>query len=87
MRTPFGARNWEYVSGEEPVLGGLMGAAYAQGVHAQNVVTQAKHFADNHQELDRMGATVKVDVATQMEVVPKCYRLFLLKRTRSPHHG
>eukprot|EP00927_Polykrikos_kofoidii_P036420 TRINITY_DN3074_c2_g2_i1.p1 TRINITY_DN3074_c2_g2~~TRINITY_DN3074_c2_g2_i1.p1 ORF type:complete len:852 (-),score=37.94 TRINITY_DN3074_c2_g2_i1:1230-3785(-) len=68
MRTPFGARNWEYISGEEPVIGSVLGAAYAQGVHSEHVLTQAKHWANNHQELQRTTVTASMDTKTQMEL-------------------
>ena len=77
MRTFYGGRNWEYISGEEPVLGGVLGAAYSQGVHENNVLTQAKHFVNNHQELDRYSATAKMDVATEMELHLRPFEYYL----------
>lgn len=49
-RTPFFSRNKDQ-SGEDPYLNGLIGAAQVQGVQAQGMLAQAKHFLANNQRL------------------------------------
>merc|ERR1719331_570251 len=63
-RSPLGGRNWEYLSGEDPVLGARLTARYVAGVQSQNVLAVAKHFAFNQQETHR--TTVSSDVAEKV---------------------
>lgn len=43
-----GGRNWEYISGEDPYLGYLMGAHAVSGMQSQNVMANVKHFVGNN---------------------------------------
>jgi hypothetical protein len=43
-----GVRNWEYISGEDPYLGYLMGAHAVSGMQSQNVMANVKHFVGNN---------------------------------------
>ncbi|MFE0102576.1 glycoside hydrolase family 3 protein [Streptomyces sp. NPDC059009] len=49
-RTPFFSRNKDQ-SGEDPLLNALIGAAQVEGVQAQGMLAQAKHFLANNQRL------------------------------------
>ncbi|MEV6751535.1 glycoside hydrolase family 3 N-terminal domain-containing protein [Streptomyces sp. NPDC051214] len=49
-RTPYFSRNKDQ-SGEDPYLNGLIGAAQVEGVQAQGMLAQAKHFLANNQRL------------------------------------
>ncbi|MFG2648786.1 beta-glucosidase [Streptomyces sp. NPDC048436] len=49
-RTPLFSRNKDQ-SGEDPYLNGLIGAAQVEGVQAQGMLAQAKHFIANNQRL------------------------------------
>ncbi|MGW2228245.1 beta-glucosidase [Streptomyces formicae] len=49
-RTPFFSRNKDQ-SGEDPYLNALIGAAQVEGVQAQGMLAQAKHFLANNQRL------------------------------------
>ena len=53
-RTPYCARNHEYYS-EDSVLTNLCAMAFCEGASSKGLVTQAKHLAFNHQELNRSG--------------------------------
>lgn len=53
-RTPYCARNHEYYS-EDAVLTNLMGRALCIGTSSKGLVSQTKHLAFNHQELNRSG--------------------------------
>jgi beta-glucosidase len=52
-RTPFNGRGAEHVSGEDPYLGAVMGAAVTNAIQTQGVWTAAKHYLVNEQEANR----------------------------------
>jgi len=52
-RTPYGGRNWEYLSGEDPYLGARLAPVYVQSVQNEGVMAVIKHFAFNEQETER----------------------------------
>jgi beta-glucosidase len=60
-RVPWNGRNFEYLSGEDPVLGAAMGAASVRGVQSvAGMIATAKHFALNNQEAARQQVNVEV---------------------------
>ncbi len=66
-RSPLAGRNFEYYS-EDPVLTGVMGAAFVQGVQSMNVGTSLKHFILNEQETHRRFISSEVDQRTFREI-------------------
>eukprot|EP00913_Durusdinium_trenchii_P031183 g29199.t1 len=51
-RTPFGGRNAEYLSGEDPVLGSILVKAFVKGMQKDaGVAAAVKHFALNDQDI------------------------------------
>jgi beta-glucosidase len=66
-RVPWGGRNFEYFS-EDPLLSGILGAAFVKGVQSQGVQCALKHFACNSQEQMRMSSNSIVDEAALHEI-------------------
>ncbi|MDP9795035.1 beta-glucosidase [Catenuloplanes nepalensis] len=76
-RDPRSGRTSEYL-GEDPVLSGLMAAAYTRGVGADDgepVQAQLKHFVANEQETDRDSSSSNVDPRTLREIYTLPYEI------------
>src|SRR3954466_8884289 len=59
-RNPLGGRVFECFS-EDPVLTGLIGAAYVRGLQAEGVAATVKHFVANDSETERFTLDARVE--------------------------
>jgi beta-glucosidase len=60
VRHPLNGRTFE-TYGEDPLLAGLLAAAFVRGAQAQGVATTVKHFAGNEQETERNTIDTLID--------------------------
>jgi len=72
-RLPTNGRNWEYISGEDALVGELS-ADFIRGMQSENMLPALKHFALNQQELNRHGNIATLDEATLMETYLRAYQ-------------
>lgn len=67
-RVPLNGRNFEYVSGEDPILGAHIVGPVIKGIQSKGVIANAKHYVNNNQETNRGFVSENVDERTQWEI-------------------
>lgn len=67
-RVPLGGRNFEYLNGEDPFLGGQMVPEVIQGIQSEGVWSCAKHYVCNDVEENRTNVQILVDERTLREI-------------------
>lgn len=75
-RTPYCGRNHEYYS-EDSMLTNLMGAAVCAGGDTRGIMMEPKHFAFNHQELNRSGMSTFFNEQSARENELRCFQMAL----------
>ncbi len=73
-RTPHCGRNFEYYS-EDPLLSGILGAAFVNGLASKGIASSVKHYALNNQENDRVFINAEVDERTMREYYLKVFEI------------
>ncbi len=73
-RMPICGRNFEYL-GEDPLLTGLMGSAFIEGLQSQGVAATMKHFVANEQDYDRNNISSDMDERTLREIYLKPFEI------------
>jgi len=74
MRSPLGARHFEY-AGEDPYLAGFMVSSYIKGVQSQGVAACPKHWILNDQEVCRGTIDVQCDPRAFREIYAKPFQI------------
>ncbi|MBT2550558.1 glycoside hydrolase family 3 C-terminal domain-containing protein [Arthrobacter sp. ISL-65] len=71
-RDPRCGRNFEYFS-EDPLLTGVLGAAWVRGLQSGGVGASLKHFAANNTEHDRMRSSSEIDARPLREIYLRAF--------------
>jgi beta-glucosidase len=67
-RLPLSGRNFEYMTGEDPYLGGQLAPQVIMGIQSQGVWSCAKHIVCNDEEENRANVHIVVDERTLREI-------------------
>ncbi|HEY0789535.1 MAG TPA: glycoside hydrolase family 3 C-terminal domain-containing protein [Chthoniobacterales bacterium] len=67
-RVPLGGRNFEYLTGEDPFLGGQLAPQEVLGIQSQGVWASAKHYVCNDEEENRTNVNILVDERVLREI-------------------
>jgi len=73
-RVPVNGRNFEYISGEDPLLGYILAGEAVKGIQSQGVIANAKHYILNSQETNRKTVSENADERTIMEIYAEPFR-------------
>ncbi len=67
-RVPRNGRNFEYLAGEDPILGYSLVQPVIRGIQDQKVIATAKHWVLNNQETNRNNVSANADERTMFEM-------------------
>jgi beta-glucosidase len=67
-RAPYSGRAAEYLSGEDPFIGAVLGPAVVNAIQVQGIQASGKHFIGNDNEANRHLANVTIDERTLREI-------------------
>ncbi|HEY5752026.1 MAG TPA: glycoside hydrolase family 3 C-terminal domain-containing protein [Chthoniobacterales bacterium] len=67
-RTPYNGRSFEYVTGEDPLLGATLLPPLVQAMQEHRVMATVKHPVVNDQEINRTTVVIEVDERTLREI-------------------
>lgn len=67
-RSPQGGRAAEYMSGEDPFVGAVLGPAVVNAIQTQGIQASAKHFLANETEANRHLVNIVVDQRSLREI-------------------
>lgn len=67
-RVPNAGRNFEYLCGEDPVVGAVLVKQAVRGIQSRGIIANAKHWVNNEIETDRKTVSANVDERTRFEL-------------------
>lgn len=67
-RTPYGGRNSEYLSGEDPYIGSVIGTTAIRALQLNGIMAVVKHPLLDDQEINRLHKNVNADERTIREL-------------------
>jgi beta-glucosidase len=67
-RVPMGGRNFEYMTGEDPYLGGQLNPWVIKGIQEQGALACAKHYVCNDEEENRTNVQILIDERALREI-------------------
>jgi beta-glucosidase len=67
-RVPTAGRNFEYLCGEDPILGAILVQPIVKGLQDNGIIADAKHYVNNEIESHRMLVSANVDERTRFEL-------------------
>ena len=68
MRVGVNGRDFEYVSGEDPIVGATLVEPLIRGIQSNGILANMKHYINNNQEINRIGQSANIDERTQVEM-------------------
>lgn len=68
MRVGLNGRDFEYVSGEDPMVGAYLTGPLVKGIQSNGILANMKHYINNNQEINRIGQSANIDERTQVEM-------------------
>ena len=79
IRSPAGTSN---VFSEDPLLSGVLGAAFVRGLQGEGVGARVKHFVANEQERQRSTVNSNIDERTLREIYLMPFEISCARRSR-----